>query len=1319
MIQKFIIDLKLPQENNAFQIQQNLTNLTNSKLRLHIDDAIRKLNINKNETFFIPKIEIDLGTISQNDYLKVFEQKFKIEFEKELKKIIYNSQKKTTNLLLTQLSDLQKINEFGEISNLQNSDFFALKFFILKGYIPWWFDDKNIDLQKTIIKYAKNNPAEFIKFLFSTNKNENKLKISRIFYILNNNNFIEFLKLIFINKYYSQRTDIKYFLRTVEENLSIKELADVLYQVFIEASSTKKEVLESKTAFVNIFLEKSNIISQPQQKKILTKTKTIFEETKDFKLEKVVDEAIRKNKIEVKEKGLKKTQKIADKENLTKNFAKDEIIEIEKYQEIIKEYEKKEFLRKNFTQEEIKAIERYLKLDFKYNEAEILNKVFTNKELKTIEQYLDIKLIYDEVELQKEFSQLELKIIEKYQKLSSNENENLHQNFTQAELKIIEKYHKLSFNENENLQQNFTQAELKTIKKFQKLKSDKKEIIQKFFTQAELKILEKYQKLNSEELKVVNQNFSKDELNTIQKYKKKEAEELEVLNENFTKEELKIIEKYEDVDFEKYIKETLSSKLTREEIKAIEKYIEIDSRYNKKEVLDKKFSEVEKKAVRKFLKIVEYDKKEVLGKKFSKTELLSIQKYLDLISNSDENQNKIKEFGLELFDYEFIKNLLFTYFSTNVFPRWSEKIYNDIKATKRLRSDIQIVEYIFSFVSKKYYQQFIPDFYSFISQKEIAKILCQTYPNSFVLKMLTFLYQSKIKPFNLFYQKITNYLEKNTNLSSYKILVIVNHYFIINYKNIFENITEQNIDEFFDKLFEKNIETFFDDLFVKTDLDKNFAIQQDMSQRILDYKKLVTFLIEKGSLPDNLTEITREEIFDSLKNIDSQFFIHLLQTDTNRFVFVSLLPENIIIIVLQKLFGEKFSFFSQILTELNLILNKLKISNRLNKEIQKYLYITAFELIVENVADKNMWLQKYFSVLKNFFRINLPEITFEDSFFEIISSIQKQRIPIFENFAIKQGVVFVNHYTSGSFIENNIKTIGFNLIYYLKNGYLHWSFPFGRLQKLAELISNNKEQIFLNFSDDLQDILFSKLAIQRLFTLFNSKMAEVFLEDLHSKTVDAEKIIEQDKIEKLKELKNLFPDKDLEETYEQIVQEKIDWVNEPEDIEKIYVKNAGLVILCNFLSFLFKRTKLIVREDKRHVFKDEEAQHRAVLLTQYLVSGNEEFKEHELILNKIICGVELRKPINTKLKLTDKEKEEAELLLKSVIGHWKILGSTSVDGLRETFLRREGVISLKNSTYNIIVEQKAIDVLMSSLPWTFLTIKLSWTDYVIYVEWNF
>ncbi len=76
------------------------------------------------------------------------------------------------------------------------------------------------------------------------------------------------------------------------------------------------------------------------------------------------------------------------------------------------------------------------------------------------------------------------------------------------------------------------------------------------------------------------------------------------------------------------------------------------------------------------------------------------------------------------------------------------------------------------------------------------------------------------------------------------------------------------------------------------------------------------------------------------------------------------------------------------------------------------------------------------------------------------------------------------------------------------------------------------------------------------------------------------------------------------------------------------------------------------------------------------------------------------------------------MLLKSAIQHWKILGKTSIDALRETFLKREGIIVFKDRNINLKVEQKGFDILVSKIPWSFQTIKLSWNDYIIYVDWN-
>ena len=38
-------------------------------------------------------------------------------------------------------------------------------------------------------------------------------------------------------------------------------------------------------------------------------------------------------------------------------------------------------------------------------------------------------------------------------------------------------------------------------------------------------------------------------------------------------------------------------------------------------------------------------------------------------------------------------------------------------------------------------------------------------------------------------------------------------------------------------------------------------------------------------------------------------------------------------------------------------------------------------------------------------------------------------------------------------------------------------------------------------------------------------------------------------------------------------------------------------------------------------FKDDESVQKSILMMQYLVTGSTEFKEHELVLNKILCGV--------------------------------------------------------------------------------------------------
>src|SRR5258706_4778710 len=68
-----------------------------------------------------------------------------------------------------------------------------------------------------------------------------------------------------------------------------------------------------------------------------------------------------------------------------------------------------------------------------------------------------------------------------------------------------------------------------------------------------------------------------------------------------------------------------------------------------------------------------------------------------------------------------------------------------------------------------------------------------------------------------------------------------------------------------------------------------------------------------------------------------------------------------------------------------------------------------------------------------------------------------------------------------------------------------------------------------------------------------------------------------------------------------------------------FIGNAGLVILFPFLRQMFSNLDLC----RNKQFRSEYSQIRAVLLSQYLIAGSAEIAEHELLLNKILCGFPL------------------------------------------------------------------------------------------------
>ena len=166
--------------------------------------------------------------------------------------------------------------------------------------------------------------------------------------------------------------------------------------------------------------------------------------------------------------------------------------------------------------------------------------------------------------------------------------------------------------------------------------------------------------------------------------------------------------------------------------------------------------------------------------------------------------------------------------------------------------------------------------------------------------------------------------------------------------------------------------------------------------------------------------------------------------------------------------------------------------------------------------------------------------------------------------------------------------------------------------------------------------------------------------------------------------------------------------NEPQ-----YVNNCGIILLHPFLKNYFAELGLI----KEKVFVSMDACKRAVSLLQFLASGETEIDEFNLLLQKLLCNLPPEETLPAMLDITDKEKEESENLLRSVITYWPPLKNTSVAGLRNTFLQREGKLEKKESGWLLRIEQRTVDILLDKLPWGFSTIRLPWMTDTISVEW--
>lgn len=165
--------------------------------------------------------------------------------------------------------------------------------------------------------------------------------------------------------------------------------------------------------------------------------------------------------------------------------------------------------------------------------------------------------------------------------------------------------------------------------------------------------------------------------------------------------------------------------------------------------------------------------------------------------------------------------------------------------------------------------------------------------------------------------------------------------------------------------------------------------------------------------------------------------------------------------------------------------------------------------------------------------------------------------------------------------------------------------------------------------------------------------------------------------------------------------------------EKYFVEHSGIIILSPFLKIFFNGLKFL----EEGQWKSPEHCFKAIHLLKYMATGITEIAEYALTFEKILCGLQPDIPVPLDAGLEAHEINEADTLLTDVIGHWKALKNTSVNGLRETFLKRDGIITRKGDGWHLKTERKTADVLLDMMPWGFSVIRFPWIPLPVFTEW--
>lgn len=171
------------------------------------------------------------------------------------------------------------------------------------------------------------------------------------------------------------------------------------------------------------------------------------------------------------------------------------------------------------------------------------------------------------------------------------------------------------------------------------------------------------------------------------------------------------------------------------------------------------------------------------------------------------------------------------------------------------------------------------------------------------------------------------------------------------------------------------------------------------------------------------------------------------------------------------------------------------------------------------------------------------------------------------------------------------------------------------------------------------------------------------------------------------------------------------------DLKHIPISNAGLVILFPFLPMLFMRLNMLSQD--RRDFNSNESKVRAIFILQHLMaSADREYDEKDLFLNRLLINYPFNEPLPKRMELNQDELNTIDSLLEAAKTNWEKMRNTSMRGFQEAFLRRAGFIEKTEREWVLTVEERAFDILLDSIPWSYKLVRLPWMENILKVNWR-